>query len=321
MSLEVIKSGLCDTVQDSGRYRFAAIGVNPGGPMDWHAAGMANALLGNDINAALLEHYYPAATFRVLDDCRLAIAGADFCCSVNGVSVGHNRSFAVRKNDTITYTQKKAGEIAYLAIQGGFHLPMIMGSTATNLLCAFGGMQGRRLQAGDLLQCVANSDTLVTDINTKLTFTANRSNDTIAVMEGAEWQQLNSSQQHQILACMWEKSTQANRMGIALHSSAWLRPEIAGIISSPVSMGTVQQIPDGSLMVLAADHQTIGGYARILQIARSSLPDVVQLPPRAAFRFEMISAAEAITRESNMKLQIANMRTVVLTNRLYEKSK
>lgn len=61
MSLRIIKAGLLDTIQDTGRYGHQHLGINPAGAMDRYSAQLANALLGKDLNDSVIEMHFPAA--------------------------------------------------------------------------------------------------------------------------------------------------------------------------------------------------------------------------------------------------------------------
>ena len=62
MSVEVIKGGIHDTFQDSGRWGHQHLGINPGGAMDIAAQKIANALVGNSSTEAVLEMGFPSVT-------------------------------------------------------------------------------------------------------------------------------------------------------------------------------------------------------------------------------------------------------------------
>ena len=83
MSLKIIKAGILDTVQDMGRYGYQHLGINPGGAMDVFAMQVANMLVGNDINEAVIEMHFPASTFLFEEDAVIAVSGADFSPTVN----------------------------------------------------------------------------------------------------------------------------------------------------------------------------------------------------------------------------------------------
>lgn len=305
MSLAVIDNGLMDTLQDKGRVGYANLGINRNGPMDWHAAAMCNALLGNSDDAAVIEMFFPAASFRVLSDCVVALSGADFCCCVNQKAVGSNRVLHLKKNDSLVFSKKIHGEIVYLGIGSGFKGKSILGSIATNLQAGFGGINGKRLQPGDVLG--ANTTFKQPYKRPNLTYRNSWNPILIGVLPGAEWNFFSTSQRNEVLSSNWQKTTEFNRMGCVLASPTGMIFKAKEMISSPVEMGTIQYLPSGKLIVLCADHQTTGGYPRLFQVAKAYLPAFVQMKPNTSFQLKLMSIDEAIAQLAKLERQIDNM--------------
>ena len=83
MSLRIIRNGLLDTIQDAGRYGYQHLGINPGGAMDRIAMRIANALVGNNIEEAVIEMHFPAAEMVFEKAILMALGGADFSATIN----------------------------------------------------------------------------------------------------------------------------------------------------------------------------------------------------------------------------------------------
>ena len=64
MSLRIIKQGILDTVQDTGRYGYQHLGINTNGAMDLFSAQLANALLGKELQAPVLEIHFPSPQIK-----------------------------------------------------------------------------------------------------------------------------------------------------------------------------------------------------------------------------------------------------------------
>ncbi len=82
--LEVLQSGPLSLLQDKGRFGYQNQGVTTGGPMDEHAYGWGNWLLGNDLNATQIEVTLGMASFRFHATTYFALTGADLGASLNG---------------------------------------------------------------------------------------------------------------------------------------------------------------------------------------------------------------------------------------------
>src|SRR5262245_33204333 len=98
MSLRIIKAGVLDTIQDRGRYGFQYLGINPTGAMDKFSAAVANTLVGNNANEAVIEMHFPAPVFLFQQSALITISGADFSPSINGEEVPINHPITVTKN-------------------------------------------------------------------------------------------------------------------------------------------------------------------------------------------------------------------------------
>src|SRR5881275_319194 len=101
MSLRILKAGVCDTIQDTGRYGFQHLGINPGGVMDRFSAGLANALLGKDLHAPVLEMHFPSMRIRFEDPTVICITGGDFTPTIDGAPIPVNHPVAVNKNTVL----------------------------------------------------------------------------------------------------------------------------------------------------------------------------------------------------------------------------
>ena len=83
MSLKIIKPGIYDTIQDSGRYGLQYLGINPGGTMDTFMMHTVNLLAGNSFNVAVLEMSFPAPVIVFDKSTIITIRRADFGATIN----------------------------------------------------------------------------------------------------------------------------------------------------------------------------------------------------------------------------------------------
>src|SRR5262245_8893171 len=113
MNLRIIKAGVQDTVQDGGRYGWQHLGINPGGAMDKLSARIANILVGNDMNEAVIELHFPASAFFFERPALIAVSGADFTASVNGEEIPCLRPVLVSKYSILQFHGIKSGARAY----------------------------------------------------------------------------------------------------------------------------------------------------------------------------------------------------------------
>ena len=85
------------------------------------------------------------------DERIVAVAGADFAMTVDGKGQSPNAAFTVPAGARLRFGARRAGARAYLAVDGGFAVPTVLGSRSTHLISRLGGLAGRQLAAGDAL--------------------------------------------------------------------------------------------------------------------------------------------------------------------------
>jgi urea carboxylase len=153
-AIDVLAGGTQTTVQDfPGRIGYWHVGVPPSGPMDSLAFRIANELVGNAEGAPGLEITVTGPTLRFRCDAVIAITGADFAATLDGVPLPRWQAVAVKAGATLEMAAAQGpGARAYLAVAGGFDVAPYLGSASTFILGKFGGHAGRALRAGDVLE-------------------------------------------------------------------------------------------------------------------------------------------------------------------------
>jgi antagonist of KipI len=294
MTLRFEKAGLLTTVQDLGRVGFARFGINRNGVMDIAAARLINILLGNKESAPVIEMHYPAPQIVFEKNGVFAIGGAELGARVNGAPVANWRAFSIKKGDVLSFENKTVGSRAYLAVRGGLKTDEWLGSSSTNMIAEFGGNNGKKIAAGDTIEY--DERTSARSYNTAVSYSLipyYGRFPTVRVIAGAEYELLSASGKELLEDHDYTVTSRSDRMGFRLAGEA-IRLEMEHeFISSAVTFGTVQLLPDGQLIVLMADHQTAGGYPRIAHVISRDLPLVAQLGPNDKLAFHLITLAEA----------------------------
>ncbi len=150
--------GLFTTVQDLGREGFGPIGVSASGAADPVSLRIGNRLVGNPQGAAGLEMTLVGGAFAFEQAAVIAVTGADFGPSLDGIPVAMWTSIEIHKGQTVTLGPSRSGARAYLCIQGGIDVEPFLGSASTHVLSGLGGFEGRPLRRGDRLELgAANS--------------------------------------------------------------------------------------------------------------------------------------------------------------------
>src|SRR6185369_3852363 len=150
--IDVINPGLSTTVQDLGRPGYYHLGIPISGGMDRFALRAANMLVGNEEGAAVLEAVFMGPELQFAADAMVAVTGAELPPKVDGEAKPTWTTFKVKAGQTLGFDFLKMGARAYIAIQGGIDVPVVLGSRSTYTLGALGGHEGRKLAADDRLK-------------------------------------------------------------------------------------------------------------------------------------------------------------------------
>jgi len=150
-TIEMLDGGLFTTVQDLGRLQYQRYGVAVSGAMDSFALRAANRLVGNADSAAGLEVTLLGPEMRFAQPAQMAVTGANLGPSVDGRPIPMWRTVAVRAGSVLSFSGQRDGMRAYLAVDGGIDVPVVLGSRSTSTRSGLGGFEGRPLRAGDVL--------------------------------------------------------------------------------------------------------------------------------------------------------------------------
>ena len=143
MSLAVLKPGMLSTLQDRGRNGFQHLGVPVSGAMDSFSHRVANILVDNKGDEATLEITLRGPRLRFERDELIALCGADLSPTIDGIIAPEGKAIRVRAGAVLDFGDSVAGCRAYLAIHGGFEVPLVMGSRSTYDTARIGGLDAR----------------------------------------------------------------------------------------------------------------------------------------------------------------------------------
>jgi len=307
MSLLFKKPGILTTIQDLGRSGWQSYGINPNGVMDATAARLANILLGNNENEAVLEMHFPAGEFEFETDCSFAIAGADLGASLSGNEINNWSSAIAEKGDLLKFTERRTGTRAYLAVAGGFEINEWLGSVSTNLVAGIGGLAGRQIKAGDRIGLRDPRVVKPRRIGPSMIPRYSRF-PTVCVTAGAEFDLLTAVSERTFMSEGFMLTLDSNRMGFRISGGPLFLLSNKEMVSAAVTFGTIQLLPDGQLVVLMADHQTSGGYPRIANVIAADLPLLAQLSPGDGVGFHIISIDEAESIAARFEEDLCTLR-------------
>jgi antagonist of KipI len=301
MSITFLSNSILTTVQDLGRCGGRRYGINPGGAMDTKAVRLINILLGNEENEAVLEMHFPAPQIRFDGEVIFTLGGAEFGAALDDSPVDNWRPVFAKKGSVLKFAEKKRGARCYLSVKGGFALDKWIGSASTNLKAQVGGFHGRVLKKDDRIELSRQeTEGHLPVTNHQLPFRLSRSLipfynsfPTVRVIAGAEYHLLSEEAKNEFIGQNFSVGLRSDRMGFRLEGKPLELKTPREFISSAVSFGTIQLLPDGQLIILMADHQTAGGYPRLAHIISEDLPLAGQLGAKDGVGFHVVSIEEA----------------------------
>ncbi|WP_299441084.1 biotin-dependent carboxyltransferase family protein [uncultured Aquimarina sp.] len=278
-SVKIFASGLYTTIQDGGRFGYSKYGVPKSGAMDLKSFFLANAILNNDENCAVIEWTMIPPVLKFEGDTIVSVTGAVCVPFLNDAKQKMNCQLRVRKGDVLKLKNVTDGVFGFVGIKSGFQSEMLLGSRSQYNMITTSFV----LRKNDTISYNNCVDFSATNSSVHVPVFWNKSN-RICVFEGPEFDLLSDSQKELLLTTDFAISNTRNRMAIPLDGQ--LENELSSMMSSPVLPGTVQLTPSGLLIILMRDCQTTGGYPRILQLSKDAINVIAQKRVGERIRFE-----------------------------------
>ncbi len=286
-AVRIIRPGLLTVVQDLGRWGYEHWGVMVGGALDEYALRWANALVGNGDGMPALEVTAFGPELEVVEEGILGLAGADLGLAVNGGRWEPGESRWVEAGDRLRFGVRRWGFRAYLSFPGGISASRVLGSAATDLVAGVGGMQGRALRAGDVIQSANMSGAIA-----RAPATTVRVSHAIRVMPGVRADRFPDGSWAQLLTRSFRVSADSNAIGLRLEGEAVAAPH-GDWPSEGMAIGSIECPPSGHLLVLLKNRGSLGGYPALAHVIRADWPVLAQLAPGDMLGFYEVSLAEA----------------------------
>lgn len=310
MSVTILKAGLQTTIQDLGRYGYQKYGVIVSGAMDTYAMRLSNIAVGNDENEGVLEITMLGPSLKISKGNLISITGADFSPSINNKKVPLGRPIYLKEDCVLNFGKCISGCRCYLAVAGGFNVPVFMESKSTYLRAKIGGKDGRALEKGDVLE-IGTMSKLSQSIIKELSYSYKEANfaaakwylkeaviysndsEVIRVYEDMQFKEAQGQSIEEFFSCSFSVDIKSDRMGYRLNGPKIKFKEKIEMISGEVSFGTIQIPPDGNPIILLADRATAGGYPKLAHVAFCDIQKLVQLKPFNSIKFKRITLKEA----------------------------
>lgn len=294
--IEVVEPGALTSVQTAGgRPGWRQVGVPVGGAADAWSARLANRLVGNDDDAALLELTLTGPELRFHAETSIALTGATFDATLDGLPLPPFVGRRVRSGSVLRIGTGD-GARGYLAVAGGIRVPAVLGSMSTDLRTGFGGHEGRALRAGDRLDVGIPSGSI-------RRWKGRTPNGPIRILPGPHHRLLGLDA---FVVQTWVVGVEADRTGVRLDGGQ-LDAGPHDVASMGLAIGAIQVAPDGRPIVMLVDRPVTGGYPVPACVIRADVGRVAGLRTGDSVTFAAVSVVEAHAALRQMEEELADL--------------
>jgi biotin-dependent carboxylase-like uncharacterized protein len=259
------------------------------GAMDPAMLARANTRVGNLPDAAGIEWALGPGTLRLRDDAVLVVLAAGRV-SLEGEAVDQEHPLIrATAGSRVDLEPDPWVRFLYIAIRGGIDVPLLLGSRSTYLPGGFGGFEGRKLKAGDLLP-VGPAPALERGGTTHPHDEAapETADLAIRVVRGPQWDQFSGAARQVFIEGRYQVARASDRMGYRLEGPVIPLERPTSLPSEAACAGAIQVPGDGQPIVLMPDGPTVGGYPKIAVVLEADLGILAQAVPGRGVRFEAV---------------------------------
>lgn len=284
--LSIRRPGLQGLIQDLGRPDSAGIGAPPSGVLDRPAMRMANWLVGNPLDAAVLEFAHGGVEIEAVGEATIAIAGATAPVevirpSLKRVTVTEQRAIALSPGDVVRIGTLSSGARSVVALRHGVAAHPVAGSVATDTLSGIGPAP---LKAGDEIRSAGRATSATEQAQPWPDLPTDEL--TVPVVLGPRDDWFTDDAVETLFSQAWSVSGASDRVGMRLEGDQPLTRAIEGeLLSEGVVTGSLQVPANGQPVLFLNDHPVTGGYPVIGVVHSTSLPALAQVQPGMTLRF------------------------------------
>ncbi|OIH94240.1 MULTISPECIES: biotin-dependent carboxyltransferase family protein [unclassified Curtobacterium] len=291
-ALTVTHVGYGVTTQDLGRPGFSDMGLGAAGAADRGSAALANRLVGNRPDAAVLEALLGSVALRA--DAYVVAATTGAACPVEveradgGVrGAASHEVLLLAPGDTLRIGTATVGLRAYVAVLGGVAVDPVLGSRSWDSLARLGPPPlavGDVLPVGDARVSWPNVDAVpqppedLPGGHVLLDVVPGPRADWFT----AGWRRTLTGQDHHV-------TPDSDRVGVRTTADRPLERAVTGELPSEgVETGSLQVPPEGHPVLFLADHPVTGGYPVVAVLTPTAVDRAAQLRPGDRLRFRVV---------------------------------
>ena len=292
---EILRPGINTTIQDSGRNYLYHIGITVSGAIDQRNYKLANCLVNNKLNEAIIEFAYQGPLLRLNNgNINFAITGDIFFNIIkNNSEVVEGKcyqNYILKEGEQIDIISTKKSAYGYLAISGGFQLKETWKSYSINTKAQIGPNNWKKYSVNEKI-FIKNS-ILKNSKNKKINY-KNPLNNIIRVLKGTNFDYFSKEAKDIFFNQSYSVTRMVDRMGMRLEGSNLENIVNTNIKSEGLIRGVIQVPADGKPIILLSDHGTIGGYPKIAVVISADLDKVAQFTPGTTIQFKEVNLDEA----------------------------
>ncbi len=319
--VEVLEAGPATTVQDyPGRMGLWHAGIPPSGPMDSYSFRLANRAVGNASHAPALEATLQGPSLRFLTATVAAVTGATADVLLDGEKMPMNTPLSVKAGQMLRVGAAQAGYRMYVAVRGGFDVPLVLGSRSTFAIGQLGGHNGRPLQNHDVLK-IGHFDDPSAESVTSVPATPIPTESSpiwhLAVVPGPHGAPdfLTDGGFAALFTDEWAVHYNSNRLGVRLTGPKpqWARKDggqgglhPSNIHDAPYSIGSISFTGDQAI-VLTCDGPSLGGFVAFCVIATADLWKLGQAQPGHRIRLHPVTTDQATDALNRLDSSVATL--------------
>lgn len=288
--LTIRRAAPLSSIQDEGRFGMLRHGISASGPMD----GAAYARAGQSAGEGRGGIEFTLAGFEIAvssGEACAGFAGGDFTVRHNGRGLAWPGSAGLVEGDVLAISPGRWGNYGYLRFDGNITAMPVLGSIATNSRARLGGIEGRTLRAGDVIELTGGRGMPASTAGNVMA----PGEGPIRVTWGLHADLFPAPLRQRFLASRFTVSTRLDRMGVRLEDGerVFADTAILSLVSDAIVAGDIQILGDGTPIVLMRDHQPTGGYPRIATVVSADLDRFAQLRPGSPVAFQPVTVEHA----------------------------
>jgi len=292
---KILRPGVNTTIQDSGRNHLYYIGIAVSGAIDQRNYKLANSLVENQLDEAVIEFAYQGPLLKLSNGkINFAITGDILFKIIRKNSTIEDgecyKNYILEADDQIDIISTKNSAYGYLSVKDGFKIQKIWNSGSINTKANIGPNNGKKYSLEDKI-FIKNSNT--GNILEKKISYSNSTDKIIRIIKGTNFDYFSEEAKEKFLNEDFLITNLADRMGIRLKGARIENIKKTNIKSEGLVRGVIQVPADGNPIIMLSDHGTIGGYPKIANVISADLDLVGQLTPGTNINFKEVSLEEA----------------------------